>query len=316
MPIVFTNRAPRFTPDDQPVGNALLFKEHMPFKQSDQVFLANATFQGTDLKSDFDDPDAWNCDFFGKASSAAAVQKLEQTLRHRLKVNPNVLVFVHGFDQSFPKTLRKATQLEEIYGVTVMLFTWPSQPPVLGKVLSNKFGRYITNKSRRRAKRSASALIQSLNLAQRTASAMQSISFSMLCHSMGNLALKHALLQGMSCPSFDHVMLHQAEVPAENHQTWVNRIQSKSTFITMNENDFALMVLGPFKSPRLGTKVAAPEANAFYLDLTKTKAVGNRHTIYLNSVKNETLKRCFDQIFKGQFPKGISKQQREILQIP
>lgn len=288
-----TQNATSFSSD----GN--LFAEVMPEKNSEALFIAEANWNGSNLAEDYMKAEHWSTTFNGNATD----EKLTNALA--AAEHKKFLIYIHGFDQPFCRTLMKATRLEQEFGVTVILFSWPSHPPVPKTLIGRKATRYITNKSRRRARRAAPTLAKAFQI---IGSAFKSLdaqsSLNMLVHSMGNLVLKKTIEYKQDCTAhctIENIILHQAEVPALNHERWSDHLSAKQTFITINLNDFALKALYFVKTKRLGRSLKhLNSTKTHYVDFTHAQEVDNRHTIFLNSLDNPNIREFFQKNFSGE----------------
>ena len=59
-------------------------------------------------------------------ASETLFQKTLSEMRDK-KISKSWVVFIHGFNQSFEKNLKKCKEIED-YGVNVQAFSWPSNP--------------------------------------------------------------------------------------------------------------------------------------------------------------------------------------------
>lgn len=250
----------------------------------------------------------------------------------------NVLLYVHGYNNDIEDVYATARELEKLYGVIVVTFTWPANG---GGALSGTLS-YLADK--RDARASQDALNRCIDLVGKyhnmlTLSARKELeqrankkfpsnptkqrehlsellkrdcdlSVSMLCHSMGNYVLKHAMASELAESRkliFDNVILAAADANNENHRDWVEALQvRKSVFITINENDYALSWSrrkpGEQQKARLGhylRKLNSP--NALYVDFTREKAVNNSHSYFDRKTigSNKGVQRFFLKAFSG-----------------
>ena len=206
-----------------------------------------------DLTGDPKDDDAWEvgrCELMpeeldssmpegAKLGSAAMFEGLRQALR---KTNCDVVIYLHGFANDFPNTAKRAAALQHFYSqkprpVLVVMFSWPSNGVV--------FPRYEYFSDREDAEVSGIAMARTLKkltdfLAQLRAEDREVIrkhkrdgtvpspkelkqcerQLHLLAHSMGNWALRHALVKyaklhpGQVPRLFDHAFLMAADEDA------------------------------------------------------------------------------------------------------
>ena len=268
------------------------------------------------------------------ASLKVACQVFEQARKHC----KSVLLYVHGYNNDIKDVYATARELERLYGVIVVTFTWPANG---GGALSGTLS-YLADK--RDARASQDALNRCVDLVGKyhnllTLSARKelegrankkhpsnptkqreylsellkkhcNLSVNLLCHSMGNYVLKHALTSQLSEARkliFDNIILAAADTNNESHDIWVESLQvRKSVFITINENDFALSWSrrkpGEQQKARLGHYLKKLDAkNAHYIDFTREKAVNNSHAYfdYKTVGQNKGVLRFFKKVFSG-----------------
>jgi esterase/lipase superfamily enzyme len=304
--IILSNRKAQRSPDGTPFLDGNLFGETMPSKTSTELFLAEGEWTGSVEFEDYENASNWKTKFHDNGDKNTFQSLLETSDKH-------ILVFIHGFDQPFMRSMMKAAKLEAEFDVQVVLFSWPSHPPVPKTFIGRKALRYVSNKSRRRAKRSAPALIQALKMTSEAFAAVHgNRTLNVLAHSMANLVLKRAFEYDAEYAAklpFTNVLLHQAEVPAKGHSVWTDKLNSANTFVTINENDFALKALWLVKSARLGSSLNHLESdNITYVDLTQASDVENRHTIVLHSLSNEKIRGFLTNVFHGVWPLQLGEK--------
>ena len=250
----------------------------------------------------------------------------------------NVLLYVHGYNNDIEDVYATARELERLYGVIVVTFTWPANG---GGALSGTLS-YLADK--RDARASQDALNRCIDLVGKYHSLLTmatrkkledrankkfprnptrqreylsellkrhcDLSVSLLCHSMGNYVLKHAMASELSEARkliFDNIILLAADTNNENHKDWVEALQvRKSVFITINENDYALSWSrrkpGEQQKARLGHYLRKLNAqNAFYVDFTREKGVKNSHAYFdrQTTSTNKGVLRFFLRVFSG-----------------
>ncbi len=253
--------------------------------------------------------------------------------------NKSILFFVHGYNNDVADVLKAAYEIESLYNVIVVPFTWPANGggPVAGTVA------YLSDKSDARA--SAGALNRVIGKIQEyhyiltqaqqqkhkkaafakhpnnpnAADVLYSklmekdcpVKISLLCHSMGNYVFKYTLSTSENSTSklvFDNICLVAADANNENHDRWVGKLDvRKRIYIVINENDSALQASrikpGKEQKARLGHYIKQLNSpNAHYIDFTDAKHIGSEHTYFKGSSvqKNTTLKAIFNGMFNGQ----------------
>ncbi len=251
----------------------------------------------------------------------------------------SILFFTHGYNNDVEDVLEAAMELESLYDVIVVPFTWPANG---GGVISGTAS-YLSDKSDARvsagAMNRAVGKIQEYHLMltagrkkalqlraikkhpdnpqQASAYFSQlmdkdcSVSLNLLCHSMGNYVFKNTFKNSGNATSrlvFDNICLVAADANNKNHAKWVEKIDvRKRVNIVINENDAALKASrlkpGDEQLARLGhyTK-KLNSSNATYIDITDADHVGSEHTYFKgDSVnKNATLRALFHEMFNGR----------------
>ena len=230
--------------------------------------------------------------------------KLDDAKRQLSESQKPILFVVHGFDQTLDKTIERSQLLADIYPVEVVVFTWPSHPavsPFSGYL--DKFIRYVSNRGRSRAKRSAHALLHAFKEGKKLLGG-HNTSVSLLVHSMGNLVLERALrAETPDLSFFSNVILHQAEVKSLNHHLWVEQMQHERAWVTINRNDHALRATEKFKKPRLGSSTPSREAKgARYIDFTDQAGVGDSHIPWMLGEDDVKIQALFTALFSGKTP--------------
>jgi len=216
-----TNRKVLKDGDDAEIGEA--FHENF-----DELRFGRASFTGSDLyKKDLDS-------FIGKAKihvpkeklseEDAAKSKLGSTaifdeVRQEMLKKGDALIFVHGYDHKFREAAGRAAQLQEWLAaggkdMTLLMFSWPSA--------GEGVGRRTYHDDRKRAEISGPALGRAILKAADFIRATPRDGrcdgrIHLLCHSMGNWALRGAV-QAMRTfvgnnipPLFDEVILVAAD---------------------------------------------------------------------------------------------------------
>lgn len=270
----------------------------------------------TDFKLDIDESKDWH------ASLAVAC-----TLFKRAQdAGKSILFFVHGYNNDVNDVIRAAEEMEALYNIIVVPFTWPANG---GGVVSGTAS-YLSDKSDARASSGAlNRFVQKIQffhglLTEATRSDIKSkveakykgkdnpmaaaelytelvektckVKISLLCHSMGNYLLKHSLQTSDNSTSdlvFDNVCLVSADANNKNHASWVEELDArKRVYIVINEDDAALSASrikpGSAQGPRLGHYLRGLNSqNAVYINLTDVDGVGRGHTYFKGDSVND-----------------------------
>ena len=255
----------------------------------------------------------------------------------------NLLLFVHGFNNDMEAVLNRAHQLESLYGVEVLAFSWPANGGGIAGVASYK-------SDKRDAKTSIGALDRvfeymektlvgfnkdALDVVRRQAQAkfptdsekqdryVASVAerdcpfkVSAMFHSMGNYLYKHLLLSTSSAGTgliFDNVVLAAADANNAEHALWVDRIRCRSrVYVTINEDDRALSVSrlksGEDQRARLGHyPYGLDSRQGVYVNFTDVQKVGDSHAYFESQpVTNPRIKRFFLEAFNGGRAESIA----------
>ena len=268
------------------------------------------------------------------ASLRVACEVFSQAINDKKQL----LLFVHGYNNDIKDVLRTANELEDLYDVIVIPFSWPANGG--GKVSGT--AAYLSDKDDARS--SATALHRAVQKVQfyhrlltenvkekylqealdrhpdnrelaqslftRKMEQRCKASLNLLCHSMGNYVLKYASKPGNSSLRglvFDNIGLVAADANNPGHETWVQSLPARNRlFVVINENDGALKWSrrkpGDEQKERLGHHLRNLYAsNAYYIDVTRNRGVGSEHSYFKGKsvLKNSTLKRIFSRIFEG-----------------
>ena len=252
--------------------------------------------------------------------------------------NKSILFFVHGYNNDVDDVMKAADEIEKLYEVIVVPFTWPANG---GGAISGTAS-YLSDKADARA--SSGALnravgkIQQLHFILTTARKNQllerakrkhpdnrqnaqsyfvnlvekdcPVTLNLLCHSMGNYVFKSTLKTSDNSTSnlvFDNICLVAADANNKNHAQWVGKLDVRKRInVVINENDSALKVSrikpGDEQLARLGHYTRQLDSpNAHYLDVTEAEHVGAEHTYFKGeAIRNESLKFIFKEMFNGR----------------
>ena len=255
------------------------------------------------------------------------------------KESKSILFFTHGYNNDVEDVLNAAMELERLYGVIVVPFTWPANG---GGVVSGTAS-YLSDKADARV--SAGAMNRAVgkiqqyhhmltagrkNALQQRASKKHPdnrqqagvyftqlmekdclVTLNLLCHSMGNYVFKNTFKNSGNATSnlvFDNICLVAADANNKNHAEWVEKIDvRKRVNIVINENDSALRASrlkpGDEQLARLGHYIKKlNSSNATYIDVTEADHVDSEHTYFKGEAvkKNAALKALFHDMFNGR----------------
>jgi hypothetical protein len=248
------------------------------------------------------------------------------------------VMLLHGFHQDVHETIEKARFLIDKQKVNVVLFSWPSRPkpiasfdvstledyikdfvksvlfgfgaPSLQSVFLKEIRKWlkdlVTNyiPARKNAEASTTDFYNAVALLDsHLMPRVKDGKLSLFVHSMGNYLLQNTIKDKGRLPiMFTNILLHQADVDAANHATWVPGLAcsiSKKLYISVNVFDYVLAAsnilnrvkLGKSNAERLGQSVRMEPDGAYqgyingiveYLDFTDGLGVGIKHEIFTN----------------------------------
>ncbi|GAC33111.1 alpha/beta hydrolase [Paraglaciecola polaris] len=236
--------------------------------------------------------------------------------------NKAILFFVHGYNNDLDDVLTAAAELEELYNLIVIPFTWPANG---GGAVSGTAS-YLSDKADARASSGAfnrfvakihffhtllsescvnriKAIVDKKYAGKNNPMAAASlyselvgedckVKINLLCHSMGNYLLKHSLMTSDNATSdlvFDNINLVAADSNNKNHANWLDCIDVRNRIhVVINEDDAALKASrvkpGKEQRARLGHYLKSLDSErAVYIDVTEVDGVGCKHSYYKGS---------------------------------
>ena len=229
----------------------------------------------------------------------------------------NWVVFIHGFNQSFVKNLKKCKEIED-YGVNVLAFSWPSNPGPNGGFFSaagNKIKEY--QRARANANHSLVAADRFMEKIVRYVrggvdeSCGQSL--TLLVHSLGNYLFQRTVEDSLFTDDlgiFDNILLHQADADNDDHDRWVDRLgDAKRIYVTINERDSVLQVSSLVNGRRLGNTPHNLMATLpTYVDFSFGDWVFNEHRLFRPEMRrnNPVIGQFFARALNGRPAETIS----------
>lgn len=274
-----------------------------------------------------------------RRGTAPRSRHVAYTLRNSLADNGgrHFLFFVHGYNNNFEETVKRAWAIGKMYNLEVIPFSWPANGGGIQGVpdyLSDKrdaqasvgaFGRCVEKVRDYLGEIHGAELARIRATAERRfpgdaerrdtfiASEFRKVcpfTVNMMLHSMGNYLLKKSL--GTSAYPvgdvvFDNVVLTAADTNAEGHSDWVDRLQVRNRiYITINQDDFALnasrMKPGSEQKDRLGRcPTGLHSEKAVYVDFTGAAHVKNEHAYFEGkALENPRVKQFFLDALQGR----------------
>lgn len=222
------------------------------------------------------------------------------------------LLFIHGDSKTPIDAAVRGLDIQNLYGVKVIVFSWPS--------MLNK-GNGIKNFKNSRLNVEAGLiqfreLLFTIQKYKRSMIWPKENNISLFMHSLGNyyieLAIKEKLLDGLEQNLFDNVIINAASIEQEGHNLWLDELNiSENIYVISNKKDINLNGARVFTSmgEQLGIGPEKPLAkNAIYIDFTKAVGFkippGASHTYFIGPVSSESpyIRQFYFSIFHGDQP--------------
>ncbi len=212
----------------------------------------------------------------------------ERALRTESKT---VVLFVHGYNNSFEESVDSAYALRRIYGIEPVLLSWPS-----GYAASFWDAGYDAKKAYDNSQCLQSALIEILQrfALLATNDRYKHLKRVVLARSYGAQAIQ-SLFDSKTNANFkddamkhfkkiDALVLSQPAIPTEQLKKWITAIPTTPVYVTINKNDFALKwgyrgihktwdPLGRF----VPNETETAYSNMHYLDCSKFPGIHTLH---------------------------------------
>ena len=228
------------------------------------------------------------------------------------KIPPHWLVYVHGFNQNMRSILDWCRDMETNYRVNVLAFAWPSNQGGL------VWDEYRT--ARRIAQASDTALDRVFELLgkymgkQPQEDRMQCpVKLSLLFYSLGGFlaeSLFRSPLHTGETSIFDNVVFLQADVDSRSHAEWIDKIDGRRTYVTLNADDRVLRKSDVINSTRLGQRLRGDRGDEpFYVDFTDGRGVGDAHNLLKETRLNLVIQSFWRRVLvgkAGEVVEGIS----------
>lgn len=298
MVIVISNRAVREGKTDDS-----LFGEKSNAKGLDEIRLATADYDAGN--------DRWSLELLAEPDGLTPAnlpsRKLFKQIIKGVKAKQyksDWVFFIHGFNQSFRKTIDAGYRISQKYGVEVIVFSWTSNP---GGFVNAEYQRAL-----QAAKASSNAVDRALEtlgkyLRERSRAEIETceIRFNLLAHSLGNYVVEQFVRNPIFSGEtriFDNVIFHQADVDNRRHRFWLDRVEhGRRLYVTINENDSVLKASDLINPARLGnTSENLTSTRAIYMDFTNGEGVQREHDFFLGNHGNKMIERFFQQVLTGR----------------
>lgn len=196
------------------------------------------------------------------------------------------VMFVHGFNQTIEKNIKKARNIEKWRKVNVIVFSWPSQPHpgktdsvmkvIKGKAISKFVHSNLTaatigaltdfiedywrtyTLAKMYAENSADDMAMAYRMVQKQliTKVRRKLTISLVIHSLGNYLTQNTIsAHGGIAAKFQHITLHQADAASAEQRLWVPEVarSAQHVYVTINKFDSVLAVSNVYnQKERLG----------------------------------------------------------------
>jgi len=223
----------------------------------------------------------------------------------------NLLVYVHGFNNTHEDTIRRGLAMEKNFNVNLLMYTWPSADALhysdtkrRARIAAEGFDRLMIK---------FETLIKGLQPEQRCNKKL-----TLMPHSRGNYLVKQWLKQSERnrFPFFNNIILCQADVNNYDHDLWVDKLRFlDNLYVTINNRDYALGVStakgGESQKRRLGKYEKNLSSKVVqYINMSDWDGMGFSHAPFSTKRidKCEQSKVFFNQVLNGEKPKGLTYQ--------
>ena len=222
------------------------------------------------------------------------------------------VVFVHGDGKTFLHATVRGLDIQNTYGVQVIVFAWPSRRDD-GQVYNN-FSTSLENL--KLSEKHFIALIDSMALVKESYLKNDSqVRMSLFMHSLGNEYLPQYVAgeKSHSHPKlFNNLVINAAAVNSKDHHLWVEKLDlQEQIFINSNAKDINLNGLRIISAYGylMGELLVEPLArNAIYVNFSEAIGFklppGRSHTYYIGNhvVKSKHVRSYYSDLFHGLTP--------------
>lgn len=186
----------------------------------------------------------------------------------------DILLFIEGHGKTLPMALNRAFQVQKRYGVSLVLFDWPS---------ANSDFNLSLARVRRCTDNFYNLLLQIREYKKEYMRDNQH--FSILAHSLGNYFISYLVVCGdaqyLREPFIDNIVMNAPAIRTKEHGEVLSQLKfQKRMFIMLNKNDWVLRGANLLTSGKmLGNMAMKPLVDsAVYVDFTKV--AGREHSYY------------------------------------
>lgn len=220
------------------------------------------------------------------------------------------LLFVHGDSKTFEQSIMRGLDIQFLYNVRVVVFSWPSKDINLNGIKNFKNSKRNAFKSSVHFKE----LIGFMESFRAKNKYFPDKRLSMLFHSLGNSLIMNIALcdtcKKFNSGIFDNIILNSAAINQFEHKLWVEKLDFQDRiYITSNRSDFNLKGVRIFTKDgkQLGEKIKGTLAeNAEYMNFSKAVGfrtpTGTSHTFFIGEVPdlNKDIYNIYYQLFHGE----------------
>ncbi len=226
---------------------------------------------------------------------------IEEAFENTVKSN-DILVYVEGMGKTFPSNLDRATRVTRLYGVTTVMFDWPTYSPFMSGGKNYKVARMQSVE----VSRSLGKLFSDLDRL-RTSGVTGYVKMSLVLHSLGNRLIKDAVKRkhiGVNGKLFDNIILNAPCVSKRGHKKWMESMKiQREIYITRNNHDKTLVLAGIVAlSKQMGRHFGLRKAeNATYINFSKVLKREHNYFLMTNVLRaHPDIKLLYDDLFHGR----------------
>lgn len=201
------------------------------------------------------------------------------------ETDKNIVLFIHGDSKTFDQAIIRGLEIQNLYDVKVIVFSWPSKDP-------NINGYKNLRLSVQNVEKSLEHFNLMLNFASKIKNQENDLKsdkkISLFLHSLGNYYLECMVRENMKPEKklliFDNIIINSAAVSQYKHHQWIEQLNcQQNIYIISNKHDFNLKGARYFArlGRQLGEVFDLPLANnARYINFSE--AVGFTIPTYLS----------------------------------
>lgn len=218
----------------------------------------------------------YNIYFKGDVSKVVPRRSLADAIDNT-NISSDFMVYTEGHGKNFSDNVKRGINTSRIYGVSVIMFDWPSNVPGYG--VERNF--YMSVHNSQSVTKQFNELLLLLGAYKKDPSHTKMKHLSLFFHSMGNYVLVSTIKkygsQHYSKDLVDNIIFNAPCVPARGHSKWIEDLCfQKNIFIMYNKKDPALkgatFLLG---KPLLGARPKRLAKNAYYFNLKPVARVSH-----------------------------------------